>query len=384
MDWRRIRDRAADESGEITINWGAAVFLTIGFVGMGTAMVLGAFSGPEDGSTPFLLGIFFIALPFVLIGFAAFIMMRQKARRANLEETGIPAIARVLALNTTGSQSGPAFGVKTEIEITPRGGNPYRLKKHMYLNVAEMGAFQPGSIQPVIIDPKNRKKFIFGTTRIPDAPGTMSSSWGSAPDGGKSRPQPLSPAGPVATDAFSPAPGDGARSLQGQQAVQLLESLGLGSLTAGAGNVSVNLNADASVAAIQKALQAGLLAPGSQVQYSFSTVGEEQDKIQEVIDQADYDVLATGETAESTILEVTDLGVRTGGGNPAMKMLLEVHPHGRDPFRAEVTGFVNQVSVGKLKVGKKLTVKFDPADTTRVTICHTGPEKGPEGYSVIE
>lgn len=358
MDRRRIWDRVADESGEIVIHWGTAIFLVIGFVTVGTLILLRVFPGAEeDSSLPLVLGIFFIALPFVGIGIAASIMMMQKARRANLEEAGIPATARVLSLDTTGTQSGAdAFGVKAELEITPRGGEPYRLKKHMYLNVAEMASFQPGNVLSVIIDPKNRKKFIFGTAREPAAPGTLA-------------------AGPAAPAPSSPAPGDGARFLEG---------LGLGGLAAGAGNISVNVSTDASVADLQKALQAGALAPGSQVQYSFSTGGAEQNKIQEVIDQADYDVLAGGETAESTILEVTDLGIRAGGNNPAVKMLVEVEPHGREPFRAEVVGFVNQASFSKLQTGNKLTVKFDPADTTRVTICHTGPEEGTSGYSVIE
>lgn len=351
-----LKKVVADELGELQVNWGVTVVLAVAFIGTGIALVAGAFGGHEGAYVTRPLGISFIAFPIILVVGALAIMGVQKGRRERMERKGIPATARLISIKTTGSRFGVgSFGVKMVFEVMPPDEQPYQVKKRTFLGVAEMSAFQPGAVFPIIIDPGNKNKFMFDN-----------------------RPQETSVSVPLTFQTNGPGggqPAPGTQFLQGQQAVQLLQSLGLGGLAGGASNISVNLNTDASVAHLQKTGEAGGLAGDSQVQMAVSSGGYDHVKIQKIIDQCDYEVLTHGETAEATILEVKELGINVAGNSPAVEMLVEVRPEGHEPFNAEVSGFVSEASRHKLQVGRKLMVKFDPADTTKVAVYHTGPDE---------
>lgn len=356
----------SSQSGELRINWGVSIFLTAVFVIIGVVLITGVIGGSAGRSTTLPLGIAFVVLPFALIIPGVLIIRHQRERRARLETAGIQATAKILSISTTGSEFGVGnYGAKMLLEITPPDGSPYQVKKRMYLNVADFAAFQQGAVLPILIDPKNPRKFIFGAGARLSPTALTTAAWGSTPGG-----SPLAQAHP--------------QFIQGQQAIDLLKSLGLGNLATGAGNVSVNVNPDESIADLQNAQRTGGLAPDGQVVYSASPAGEEQSKIQEIIDQADYEVLANGVTANATILTVNDMGIKVAGNNPAMKMRVEVFPEKHDPFTAEVAGFVNEASVHKLQPGRKLLVKFDPSDTSKVAIYHTAPDEPAEEPRVIE
>jgi len=360
-----LREVVADESGELQVNWGVMVVLAVVFIGTGIALVAGAFGGQEGAYVTRPLGISFIALPIILFVVVLAIINYQKGRRERMEGKGIKATARLISIKTTGSEFGVgSFGVKMLFEVMPPGGQPYQVKKKAFLSVAEISAFQPGAVFTILIDPGNKNKFMFDN-----------------------RPQETSVSAPLTFQATGPGggqPATGTQFLQGQQAVQMLQSLGLGGLAGSAGNISVNLNTDASVAHLQEAGEAGGLAGDSQVQMAVSSGGNDHAKIQKIIDQCDYEVLAHGETAEATILVVKDLGINAAGNNPAVEMLVEVWPEGRKQFKAEVSGFVSEASRHKLQVGRKLIVKFDPADTTKVAVYHTGPDKDQSRPGVFE
>lgn len=368
---RQLARMIAGQSGELRINWGVAVVLSVVFIGTGIVLVTGVVGGSEGAFVTRPLGISFIVMPIALIGVSLAIKKVQEGRRQNMEKKGIPATARLISIESTGSRFGESsYGMKMVLEITPPGGKPYRVKKRQFINVSEISAFQPGAVFPVLVDPKNPNKFIFGTsprTATVTAPAGIQ-SWVS-PTGQAAPPGPQAWGGPASQAA------PGTQFLQGPQAAQLLQSLGLGGLASGASSVSVTIDTDESLGHLQQAQQSGGLAPDGQVQLVASTGGDEHEKIQKIIDQADYEVLAHGETAESTILEVRELGIEVSG-NPAVDMLVEVRPMGRVPFKAEVSGFVNRVSRHKLQVGNKLIVKYDPTDTTKVAIYHTGPDEG--------
>ncbi|MBU1669656.1 MAG: Mu transposase C-terminal domain-containing protein [Actinobacteria bacterium] len=363
---QQLRKALCDQCGELQVNWTVMILITAVFVGTGIALVAGLFGGEEGAFVTMPLGISFIALPFVLIGVLLLVMNAQKSGRERLEKYGIPGTARLVSINPTGSEFGVgSYGMKMEFEVTPSRGPAFKVKKSQFVNVSDMAAFQPGAVFPVLIDPKKRKRFIFDNRQQQAA--------------GPSIPLQFQPMGP-GTGTVAP----GTQFFQGQQAAQLLAGLGLGGLAAGATNLSVNLDTDSSVTELQEALRAGGIAPDGQVQTVISSGGADLDSIQKIIDQSDYEVLAHGETAESTILEVTDLGLKVAGDNPAIQMLVEVHPAGRQPFKADVYGFANAASRHKLQVGRKLIVKFDPADITKVAIYHTGPDEGQPSPRVIE
>ncbi|MFH1149745.1 MAG: hypothetical protein V1748_04660 [Actinomycetota bacterium] len=361
-----LRKAVANQSGELQINWTVMIVIAAIFVAVGIALVSGVVGGGEGASVTVPLGISFIVLPFVLVGGTLLVMNIQKGRRARLEKYGIPGTAKLLSVNPTGSEFGQgSYGMKMEFEMTPSRGPAYRARDSRFINVSEMAAFQPGAVFPVLIDPKNRKKFIFDTRGQTVSP---------------SVPLQYQPMGP----GTGPPPAPGTQFFQGQQATQLLQGLGLGHLAAGANSLSVSVNTDESINQLQDAMRSGGIAPDGQVRTVISSGGADLDSIQKIIDQSDYEVLAHGETAESTILEVTDLGLKVAGDNPAIQMLVEVHPAGRPPFKADVYGFANAASRHKLQVGRKLIVKFDPADTTKVAIYHTGPDEGPPSPRVIQ
>lgn len=89
------------------------------------------------------------------------------------------------------------------------------------------------------------------------------------------------------------------------------------------------------------------------------------------IDAANQQIIATGEEAKAIVLAYTPLGINVNGNNPAVTLQLEVMPLTRSPFKAEATGVILETSVPKYQPGKEIFVKFDPADTTKVSITHS-------------
>ncbi len=89
------------------------------------------------------------------------------------------------------------------------------------------------------------------------------------------------------------------------------------------------------------------------------------------VDAANQALLQSGEPAQAKILQAQALGIEVNGPNPAMKFTLEVYPTDRPAFQSEATDVVAQASVPKYQPGKMVFVKFDPADTTRVTLDHS-------------
>ena len=78
-------------------------------------------------------------------------------------------------------------------------------------------------------------------------------------------------------------------------------------------------------------------------------------------------LMATGETAQATILNMWDTGV-TINDNPRIGMLLEVRPNNRPAFQVEVKQVVSRVQTAQYQPGQMLEVKFDPNDTKKVVI----------------
>lgn len=76
----------------------------------------------------------------------------------------------------------------------------------------------------------------------------------------------------------------------------------------------------------------------------------------------------TGEEAEATILTVVDLNIRVGDSAAMMKFTFDVKPRFDAPFRAETQAAVVETSREKYSAGKKVYVRYDPANKQQVAL----------------
>ncbi len=78
-------------------------------------------------------------------------------------------------------------------------------------------------------------------------------------------------------------------------------------------------------------------------------------------------LLATGETAQATVLQMTDTGMRIND-NPRVSLLLEVRPANRPAYQVEVKQVISMLQASQYQPGQLLEVKIDPSDQKKVAI----------------
>ncbi len=93
-------------------------------------------------------------------------------------------------------------------------------------------------------------------------------------------------------------------------------------------------------------------------------------------------LLENGEPAEATILQVTDTGVTMNNIYPVVKVLLEVRPQGRPPYRVETRMTVNRVDIPQVQPGTVVPVKIDPRSPKRVAVAIPGEAAAPGAMPV--
>lgn len=82
---------------------------------------------------------------------------------------------------------------------------------------------------------------------------------------------------------------------------------------------------------------------------------------------ANRQLMATGETAQATILQMTDSGMRIND-NPRVSLLLEVRPANRPAYQVEIKQVISLLQASQYQPGQQLEVKIDPADPKKVVI----------------
>jgi hypothetical protein len=82
-------------------------------------------------------------------------------------------------------------------------------------------------------------------------------------------------------------------------------------------------------------------------------------------------LMAYGESARAIVLKYMPMGINVNGNNPAVTLELEVLPDSRKSFKATAMGVIAEQSVAKFQPGEEIYVKFDPNDTSKVTIIHS-------------
>ena len=88
-------------------------------------------------------------------------------------------------------------------------------------------------------------------------------------------------------------------------------------------------------------------------------------------DQANEAIRQSGTPAQAKILQADALGIEVNGPNPAMKFVLEVYPADRPAFQAETIGVIAQASVPNYQPDLMVFVKYDPNDTSKVSLDHS-------------
>ena len=82
-------------------------------------------------------------------------------------------------------------------------------------------------------------------------------------------------------------------------------------------------------------------------------------------------VLKTGISAPAVILNAEDTGT-TMNESPQVRLTLQVNPAFGPSFQAVTTTFVGRLQVGMITPGAPVTVRYDPADMTKVAVEHLG------------
>ncbi|MBW3571285.1 MAG: DUF3592 domain-containing protein [Gemmatimonadetes bacterium] len=94
-------------------------------------------------------------------------------------------------------------------------------------------------------------------------------------------------------------------------------------------------------------------------------------------------LLRTGHDAMGTLIRTWGTGV-TINDDPQVGMLVEVHPPGGEPFRAEATVIIPLVHLPMAQAGARVYVRYDPAAPGRVAVVSlVGTAATPDGPMAI-
>lgn len=108
-----------------------------------------------------------------------------------------------------------------------------------------------------------------------------------------------------------------------------------------------------------------------QPSYAQQAQAQQAEEMMRQIDAYNRAVAAVGESAQALILRTWNLGVNVNGNNPALGFWLEVRPNSRTPFQAEAKGVVSEYTLARFQPGQTVWVRFDPNDTSKVSIEHS-------------
>lgn len=88
---------------------------------------------------------------------------------------------------------------------------------------------------------------------------------------------------------------------------------------------------------------------------------------------ANEQISKTGIQARATVIQFSPMGINVNGNNPAVNLMLEVHPTTGPAFTSQAQGIViSETSVPKYQPGQMITVRYNPNDLTRVAVERSG------------
>ena len=76
----------------------------------------------------------------------------------------------------------------------------------------------------------------------------------------------------------------------------------------------------------------------------------------------------SGISAEAKVVGYYDLNIKVNRDNPMVMLFLEIYPGLQTPFYGEAKAVIAMQSAAKFQPGSMITVKYDPRNTSRVTV----------------
>lgn len=106
--------------------------------------------------------------------------------------------------------------------------------------------------------------------------------------------------------------------------------------------------------------------------FSGSTITQQEAEAMLVkLNDENTKLMAYGESARAIVTAYQWMGVYVNGNNPFVTLDVEVLPETRSSFKAKAKGVIAEQSVPKFQPGEEIYVKYDPNDTSKVTIEHS-------------
>jgi hypothetical protein len=132
--------------------------------------------------------------------------------------------------------------------------------------------------------------------------------------------------------------------------------------------------ANPSRVAIASVVSGGMAAPQMGAQMAPNMLSPQQvEQMLRQYDAANQQLIATGTQAIAKVLQFMPMGINVNGSNPAVNLMLEVHPDNGSAFTSQASGIViAEASIYKYQPGQTITVRFNPSDLTKVAVEHSG------------
>jgi hypothetical protein len=128
--------------------------------------------------------------------------------------------------------------------------------------------------------------------------------------------------------------------------------------------------ADQSRVAIVGVIAGGI--PGTQGGSSMMNKQQAEQMLM-LYQAANEQLLKTGQSAPAKVLQYMPIGINVNGNNPAVNLIVEVHPVSGATFIAQSQGnLISEANVSKFQPGQMVTVRYNPDDLTEVAVERSG------------
>lgn len=130
--------------------------------------VIGAFLGYLVGMAAVfavdrVAGLVVSAASVMIIVFCVWFFFGREFRNSRILKSGVEGEATVLGVRSTGVTINEVYPeIELLLEVQPGEGRPYRVKTKCLVDQVDVPGYRPGTVVPVTIDPKNRKRVAVG------------------------------------------------------------------------------------------------------------------------------------------------------------------------------------------------------------------------------
>lgn len=145
------------------------LIIIIPFLAVGIGMIIyGYTASPETLAADeapskellYVIGGFFIIIPFISALGVSLFYKRINDREKNLMENGLKGEAEILSREQTGVYMNELPQVKFLLKITSPYGETYEMEHKDVLSMLDIGSVNVGAKLPVFIDPNNNKNIL--------------------------------------------------------------------------------------------------------------------------------------------------------------------------------------------------------------------------------